>query len=51
MNAKQIYFSHGNITNQTIIESGINGTMVQVSYEGIGQFAGGDPGLLNTGII
>ena len=43
VNAKQIYFSHGNITNQTIIESGINGTMVQVSYEGIGQFAGGGP--------
>ena len=43
VNAKQIYFSHGNITNQTIIESGINGTKVQVSYEGIGQFAGGGP--------
>jgi hypothetical protein len=43
VNAKQIYFSHGNITNQTIIESGINGTMVQVSYEGIGQFAGRGP--------
>jgi hypothetical protein len=43
VNAKQIYFSQGNITNQTIIESGINGTMVQVSYEGIGQFAGRGP--------
>ena len=43
VNAKQIYASHGNITNQTIIESGINGTKVQVSYEGIGQFAGGGP--------
>jgi hypothetical protein len=32
VNAKQIYFSHGNITNQTIIESGINGTKIQVSY-------------------
>lgn len=32
VNAKQIYFSHGNITNQTINESGINGTKVQVSY-------------------
>ena len=43
VNAKQIYFSHGNITNQTIIESGINGTKVQVSYEGIGQFTDGGP--------
>lgn len=43
VNAKQIYFSHGNITNQTIIESGINGTKVQVSYEGIGQLAGVGP--------
>ena len=43
VNAKQIYASHGNITNQTIIESGINGTKVQVSYEGIGQFVGGGP--------
>ncbi len=32
VNTKQIYFSHGNITDQTIIESGINGTKVQVSY-------------------
>jgi hypothetical protein len=43
VNAKQIYLSHGNITNQTIIESGINGTKVQVSYEGMGQFTGGGP--------
>ncbi len=43
VNAKQIYFSHGNITNQTIIDTGINGTKVQVSYEGFGQFTGGGP--------
>jgi len=40
VSATQIYFSNGNITNETIIESGINGTKVQVSYEGIGQFTG-----------
>ena len=51
VNAKQIYFSHGNITDQTIIESGINGTKAQVSYEDIGQFTDGDPRLLNTGFI
>ena len=28
VNAKQIYSSHGNIIDQTIIESGINGTKV-----------------------
>lgn len=43
VSAKQIYFSYGNITNQTIIESGINGTKVRVTYEGIGQFTGGGP--------
>lgn len=41
VNAKQIYFSHDSITNQTIIDSGINGTKVQVSYQGIRQFTGG----------
>ena len=43
VNAKQIYSSHGNIIAQIIIESGINGTKVQVSYEGMGQFTNGGP--------
>ena len=43
VNAKQIYSSHGNIIDQIIIESGINGTKVQVSYEDMGQFTDGGP--------
>ena len=43
VSAKQIYFSYGNITNRTIIESGINGTKFRVTYEGIGQFTGRGP--------
>ena len=51
VNAKQIYSSHGNIIDQTIIESGINGTKVQVSYAGMGNLLTEDPRLLNTGFI
>ena len=51
VDTKQIYFSHDNISNQTIIENGINRIKVQVSYEGIGQFTRWGPRFLNTGFI